>query len=103
MPVLHWVPHVAGSKLRPGDFVSPDVELLKRGCSESRRQRNIDRIPAARHQNTTNTWLVVTGVKRPPLMIQVRLEPGAEVHRRRILRNADVAEVSRRIASGDVQ
>ena len=45
---------------------------------------------------------VVAGVERVPAPAQKDFEPGAEVHRRRVGRNADVAEIAGAIARRDV-
>jgi len=50
--------------------------------SERRRDRNAGRSPAGRHQHPPNPRLYVARVKRLPSILQIRFEPGAEVHGR---------------------
>jgi hypothetical protein len=43
------------------------------------------------------------GIKDVSLARQVNFEPSAEVHRRRVRGDADVAEVSRAVAGGEIE
>ena len=42
-------------------------------------------------------------VKRPPTILQIDFEPGAEIHWGRLGRNADIAQVTRRVAGRNIQ
>ena len=84
------------------DFLREDFELGQRRIAELRRDRNISCIPTTRDDNTADAGDIVPGVKGIPFAVEKDLEPGAEVHRRRVFRHANVTEVTRAIASGDV-
>src|ERR1700760_4998097 len=46
--------------------------------------------------------MIVPRVERIPLLTEKDLEPGAEVHRRRITRHSDIAEITGAVARRDV-
>ena len=45
----------------------------------------------------------MAGVKRPPAVLQIHFEPGAEIHGRGPFRHTDIAQVSGGIAGGNIQ
>ncbi len=60
-----------------------DGERLELRRPERGGHGDVDGVPAAGHHHPANPWHVVPGVERVPLPAKVRLEPAAEVHRRR--------------------
>ncbi len=44
----------------------------------------------------------MAGVHRVPVAAEIDLEPGAEIHRRRVRRHADIAEIAGAVARRDV-
>ena len=52
--------------------------------------------------DTSNAGDVVPGIKGEPAPLQKHLEPGAEIHRRGVLRNTNVAQVARAISGRNV-
>src|SRR4029077_11886448 len=59
-------------------------------------------ITAARDHDAADPRTIVARIEGKPAPIKIHLKPGAEIHRRRIGRNADVAEVARAIARRDI-
>src|SRR5271166_1649505 len=59
-------------------------------------------VTASRNQHSSNARGVIAGIENPPLIVEIRLKPGAEIHRKH-QRNADVAEVSGGVACRNVQ
>src|SRR6185436_13208232 len=84
------------------DLVGPDAEALERARAESGGDRDVGVAPAC-DQDAPGAGLVVAWIEGVPGAAQVRLEPAGEVHRRVRRGQADVAEVARAVAGGDVQ
>src|SRR4051794_17586401 len=84
------------------DFVRNHLELDKLGDPEGHADWGIRRIPSPCHHDTSNPWMLVPGIHREPPTFQKYLEPCAEIHRAWIGRNADIAKISRAIASRNV-
>ena len=57
-------------------------------------QRNVGGVASARDQDTADARHVMARIERVPFAAEIRLEPGVEIHRGRIGRHADVAEIS---------
>src|SRR5262245_58863450 len=85
-----------------GHFVGDDLEFSEPDRTEAGRQGDVGRIAAARDQYSTDPWLIVPGVKGIPTAFQKNLKPGAEVHRVRNRRHADVTEIAGTVAGRDV-
>src|SRR5450432_230212 len=84
-------------------FVGPDPKGLQRVWSEGGRDRNVGGVATARDEDASDARGVVARIERVPGRPEVSLEPSREVHRRRVLRNADVAQVAGAIARRNVQ
>src|SRR3954451_1925229 len=57
---------------------------------------------ASRPRAMADAGNVVAGIERIPAAAEIDLEPGAEIHRIRLRRNADVAQITGAIARRDV-
>src|SRR5687768_11509054 len=79
-----------------------DLEVGQGARAEIGGDRYIGRIPPPRHQDASDPRLVVPGVECVPLTRKIHLEPSAEVHRRRIGRNTDVAEIAGAVACRNI-
>src|SRR5580704_664256 len=86
-----------------GHFVGPDPKGLQRVGSEGRGDRHVGRVAAARDEDAPDARRVVARIERVPGRPEVSLEPSREVHRRRVLRHADVAQIAGAIARRNVQ
>jgi hypothetical protein len=84
-------------------LVGPDAEALEGVGSERRGDRDVGRVAAAGDQDASDAGDVVSRIERVPGATEVGLEPSREVHRRRVLGNADVTEIAGAIARRDVQ
>src|SRR6187551_3086823 len=85
------------------NLVGPDAEALERAGAERGGDRDVGGVAPARDQDAPGARLVVAWIERVPGAAQVRLEPAGEVHGRVRRWQADVAEVARAVAGGDVQ
>src|SRR6187402_3081198 len=94
-----WVSGRYGAALL---FVGRYLEARQAGLAEGRGKRAIGGVAPAGHQNAADARRVVARVEREPTAAQVDLEPGAEVHGRRRVRHADVTQVARGVARGNV-
>src|SRR5579862_8918357 len=91
------------ARRRSGDLlVSPDAKRVQRVGSEGRGDRHVGGVAAARDEDASDARGVVAGVEGVQGRPQISLEPSREVHRRRVLGNADVAEITGAITGGDV-
>src|SRR5215210_2136193 len=79
-----------------------DLEARKGAWTEACRDRHVGGVASPGHQDTPDPGRVVPCIERVPLSGQIDLEPGAEIHRRRIRRNTDIAEIPRAVASRDI-
>src|SRR5271157_1339688 len=94
---------VPGSNDGWGDSLLGDDREPRQGSSAKRgRDGDIRGIAAGRNQHPANSRRVVACVENPPLIVQISLEPRAEIHGRRE-GNADVAQVSSGISRRNVQ
>src|ERR1700744_4251987 len=84
------------------DLEGRHLEALERVLAEGHGDRHVARVAAARHHDAADARRVVARVEGVPAVAEEDLEPGAEVHRIRHRRDADVAEIARAIARGDV-
>jgi hypothetical protein len=82
-----------------------DLEFAEQGYAET--GASIRRIASSRHHNASDTGPIVPRVERiPPRTfgpVQIHFEPCGKIHRRRVWGNADVSEVARSIARGNVR
>src|SRR5262245_57414953 len=83
-------------------FFSPDLELGQLVRAETVQERYVRRISPARQANAPDTRNIVARVERIPFAAEIGLEPGVEVHWRRIGRDADIAQIPVHIASWNV-
>ena len=89
-----------------GASMTSSVTTSKRAslrAAEAGRERHVGGVAAGRHQDAADPRRVVAGVEGVPAAAEVDLEPGAEVHRVGLRRDADVAEVAGAVAGRDVQ
>jgi hypothetical protein len=84
------------------DFFGHYVEARELRVAKMRRDCNVSSIAATGDNDAPDTRHVVPGIESKPAAVQEHLEPSAEIHRRRVLGNADVAQVARAVSSGDV-
>ena len=89
-------------RLRRDHLVGDDGEAGQCGGTEDGGERHVGGIAAAGHHDAADARLVVARVERVPAPAEVGLEPGAEVHRLRRRRYADVAQVAGAVAGRDV-
>lgn len=64
--------------------------------------RDIGCVAAGCHQYAADARLIVAGIERPPLSVEPRLEPCAEVHGVP-QRNADIAQITGGVPGGNVE
>src|SRR5579864_6479762 len=83
-------------------FVGPNLELLERVGSEGAADGRIGRVATASNQDPAHSGFVVPGVEGVPLSVEIGLEPASEIHRRVRRGDADVTEIARTVAGGDV-
>jgi histidinol-phosphate/aromatic aminotransferase/cobyric acid decarboxylase-like protein len=91
------------SALAVGDFLGHYFEFLELVLAEGHRDRDITGIPASTNNDSSNPALIVSGIKRIPAFAEKDLEPGAEIHRIRKWRNADVPQIAGDVACRDVE
>jgi hypothetical protein len=85
------------------DLVRHDRKRIQDVRPERLQHRHVTGIPAARDREAADTRLVVARIVSVPRTVQVDLEPGVEIHGRRIEGHADVAEVSVAGTTGEVR
>src|SRR6478609_9692433 len=85
------------------DLLGHDGEGGKPVRPEARDHRDVGGVAPAGDQNTANPGLIVPRVEGEPSAPEKDFEPGVEIHRRRVRRNADVAEIAVAIARGNVE
>src|SRR5580692_2465756 len=81
-----------------GYFFGDDLEPAQRMRAERMQHWNVHGVASARHGDAADTGHVVARVEDIPAAAEIGLEPGIEVHRRRIGRDADIAEITVAIA-----
>src|ERR1700677_802142 len=72
-------------------FLTYDGELSEVGNPERRRDGYVGGIAAGCHEHSPQPRMIMTRVKGPPTVFEVRFKPGTEVHRIRRGGNSDVA------------
>ena len=92
----------AASQLRQ-PLVGPHLERLEDVWAERVDQRHVGGVPPAGDDDAADAQLIVARIERVPAVLQVHLDPGAEVHGRRILRHADIAQIAVDVARRDVE
>src|ERR1700685_3086601 len=75
-----------------------DLESGERAWAERGYDRNVGGIAPACHQDAADTRRIVARIERVPATAEIGFEPCAEIHRRRIGRAADVAEIAGTVA-----
>src|ERR1700736_2396437 len=63
---------------------------------------DVARVASASDQHAPNAAAVMPRIERMPVSAKIRFEPGAEVHWIGISRNANIAQIARRIARGNI-
>src|ERR1700692_2417842 len=76
------------------DLQGDHFEARKLAWAERGHDCDVGGIAPARHQDAADTRLVVAGVQRVPAVAEIHFEPSAEIHRCRVRRHADVAEIA---------
>src|SRR4030095_2153088 len=66
------------------------------------RDGNIGGVASPGHQDAPDPGSVVPCIECVPLPGEIDFEPGAEIHRRRIRRNTDIAEIARAVARWNI-
>jgi hypothetical protein len=84
-------------------LLGEDLEAGELARAERGYDRDVGGIASARHQDAADARLVMTRIERVPTAAEIDLKPSAEIHRRRIGRYTDVAEIARAIARRNVQ
>ena len=88
-PAGRWVESLPGvtvvrrrsAQRRIRDLVGGDGKLREVRGTEGGRERHVDCVAAAGHEQATNAGLVVAGVEGVPGVAHVHFEPRREVHR----------------------
>src|SRR4029079_3418317 len=83
-------------------LVGDDLERGERMRAERGRDGHVGGVAPTRDENAANTRNIVARIERVPAAVEEHLEPGAEIHRGRVGRNADIAEITGAIARRDV-
>ena len=84
------------------EFVGDDRELGERALTKSGADRDIGGIAPAGHKDPANSRLIVPRVEGVPARAEIDFKPGAEIHWRRVRRDADIAKVAGAISRRDV-
>src|ERR1700733_12866113 len=84
------------------NFFGPYLEACQRIRPERIADRDVGGVAAAGNQHAADPRLIVPGVERMPLAIEVGLEPSGEIHRLRIGRHADIAEIAGAVTGWNV-
>src|SRR2546428_5634165 len=84
------------------DLVGPDRETRQRAGTERVADRHIRRIASTRDEHAADPRNVVPRIKRMPAASDIGLEPRGKIHRTVRRRDADIAEIARAVASGNV-
>ena len=79
-----------------------DAERLEDVRTERVDERNIGGVASTRDQDAADARHVVARVEGVPLAAEEHVEPGVEIHRRRVRRHADVAEIAVAVARRNV-
>src|SRR4051794_2440997 len=83
-------------------LVGPYPKALQGVRSECGRDRDVGGIATARDEDTSDAWDIVSWIERMPGTAEISLEPPGEIHRRWILRPADVTQIAGAIPRGNV-
>src|SRR4029453_10845214 len=96
--------HLALEQLHGGRLrlVGMHHEALKQVRPEGGADGDVGGVAPARHHDAADARRVVAGVEAVPAAAEIDLEPGAEVHRLRLGRHPDVAEIAGAVARRDV-
>ena len=97
MPPVRWL-----RKSLVDQFVGDDGEPGEHALTESCADRDIGGVASSGHKDPANSRLIVPRVKGVPARAEIDFKPGAEIHRRRVRRDADIAEVAGAISRRDV-
>ena len=84
------------------DLVGPHPEAVERVQAERRADGHIGCVAPARDEHAADARSVVARIEDVPLATQKGLEPARKVHRTRLGRDADVAQVAGAIAGRNV-
>ena len=84
------------------DLVGDHLEARERARAERGHDRDVGGVASACHQDAADARLVVAGIERVPAAAEIDFEPSAEIHRRRVERHADVAEIAGAVARRNV-
>src|SRR5271156_5448903 len=78
-------------------------ETLQKVRSKGRGERDVGRVPPARHDEVADPADVMTDVKDVPLSSEVDFHPRAEIHRIWIRWHPDIAEISGRVPCWNIK
>jgi hypothetical protein len=87
--------------------ITPDRSPVSQDDAEGTRaegshDRDVGGIATACHQDAADPRLVVAGIQRVPAVAEIDFVPSAEIHRCRVRRHADVAEIAGAITRRNV-
>src|ERR1700691_1088739 len=88
---------------RRSHLIGGDLEVDQAGIAERCGDGNIRGVPARSHQHAPDARFVISRIESPPAVFKVNLEPRAEVHRSIGEWDADVSQISSRIARWNIQ
>ncbi len=95
---------IAGGRRGGGlrDLVGPDAELLQPARPEGVGERHVGGVAAEGHQHAALAGGVVARIEHVPAPAEIDLHPGREIAGAEGRLQADVADVARAVAGGDV-
>ena len=93
---------VAWAAILIGQFLGHYIEAHQLRGSEGGGYSDIGRVSAARHDNSPDARMVMAGIEREPAAVEENLEPSAKIHRCGILGHANLAEITRTVAGGNI-
>ena len=85
------------------DLVCPHFEGGQLRLAVDSRKGSINRVETVGDFDAPDAWDVETGIKDAPLVLQIDLKVGVEIHRSSGIKAADVRQVSRDVARREIE
>ena len=77
-------------------------KILEKMLPERHRDRNVARVVPTSDQDAPNPATVMPGIKGMPVPAKIGFEPGTEIHWIGISRHANITQIARGVARGDI-
>src|ERR1700756_572631 len=79
-----------------------NAKLFEKMLAEHHRDRNVARVASTSDQDAANAAAVMPRIEGMPVSTQIGFEPGAEIHWIGIGGDANITQIARGIACGDI-